>query len=236
MDQYEYRVTGDAARDGSDTQTALKSFFEDTLESGSYADARDVILEEYDDQGSKAYAVTVDGIEIGSIRGDDAAGIAELGGKARELEVVFGVNGHDIEEYEKIIDRYKDKKFWKEEDPDFNDQEVNKAYNDLMEGLKEKAVYQAVLRRPSAGGTGSAAAAQDEELSEEEKQRQENMDRFVKYFKMAFPLSVLLVVIGILYLIKLSTIMGLLNLFFGALGMYFSWKYTKPARDKKKKQ
>jgi purine-cytosine permease-like protein len=52
----------------------------------------------------------------------------------------------------------------------------------------------------------------------------------MKYFKILTPLSVVLIIIGILYIAKLSTIMGVLNLFFGALGLYFSWKYSKPGR------
>ena len=237
MNKFEFELAGvtGKARDGSEIQETLKDLFEDALESGNFSSERDVRFEEYDDEGAKALAVLVDDKEIGSIKGEDAEEVAKLTEKNKDCVVSFGVNGHDIEEYEKIIDRYKDKKFWKEEDPNFNDAEVNKAYNDLMDGLKEGSVYQATVKFPSQA-SAAAEAAEIANMSEEERKQQENMDSFVKYFKILMPLSVLLIIIGILYMIKLSTIMGILNLFFGALGLYFSYKYTKPAREKKKQQ
>lgn len=223
-----YKVSGD----GPDIQQTLKSFFENDLESGSYSRSHDVRLEEYDDQGSKAFSVSVDGKEIGSITGEDAGEVSELIGQGRGYVVNFGVNGHDIDEYERIIDRYRDKKFWKEEDPDFDDKEVNKAYNDLVSGMKKEAVYQAEISFPAEAEPREVPV---ENLSEEERKHRKNADLFVKYFRILFPLSIVILVMGILYL-RLSLIMGVMNIIFGALGVYFSLKYTKPYRKAKKKQ
>lgn len=235
MKKYDYELAGvtGSARDGSDIQQALKAFFEDDLESAGYSRTHDVKFEEFDDQGSKAYAVLVDGTEIGCVASEDLSDFAEFAGKAASCTVKFGVNGHDIEEFETIIDRYKDKKFWKEEDPDFDDKAVNKAYNDLMDGLKKGEVYQATLSFPSPESSGYEEA--EEDLTDEEKKKQAEMDRFVKYFRILFPLSILLLFMGLLYL-RISVIMGGLNLFFGALGVYFSRKYTKQYREQKKKE
>ncbi len=235
MKTYDFAVKGAAGttRDGSDLQEILKNFFENDLGSGSYDRDHEVRFEEYDDQGAKALAVFADDTEIGRITGEDVDEVSALAARASGSKVLFGVNGHDIEEYEDIIDKYKDKKFWKEEDPNFDDKAVNKAYNDLMNGLKEENVYQATLRFEVEGEEDGISDEAPETMSAEEKEYQENMERFVKYFRIMFPMSVILIIIGIIYLIKLSTIMGILNLFFGALGMYFSWKYTKQKRSVK---
>ena len=241
MDKFEFEVVGTTgtARDGSDIQETLKAFFEDALESGSYSNSHDVRFEEYDKDGAKALAVIVDDKEIGSIEGDDAAEVAKLTENSSAYKVSFGVNGHDIEEYEKIIDRYKDKKFWKEEDPDFNDAEVNKAYNDLMNGLKKKAVYQATVKFPAAEEAKKAADVVAN-MSEEEKKRQADMEAFVRYFKILFPLSIVVLVKGLFYVIGYLTnsragslMVGVINIMFGSLGAYFSWKYTKRPKRKK---
>lgn len=241
MDKFEFGVAGTtgAARDGSEIQETLKGFFEDALESGSYSSGHTVRFEEYDKDGAKALAVIVDDKEIGSLEGDDAAEVAKLTEKDKDCKVSFGVNGHDIEEYEKIIDRYKDKKFWKEEDPNFNDAEVNKAYNDLMNGLKEGKVYQATVRFPSQERE-HAAAEVVANMTEEEKKRQADMEAFVRYFKILFPLSIVVLVIGILYVVLYITnsrggslMVGVINIMFGSLGAYFSWKYTKRPKRKK---
>lgn len=224
-----------ATRDGADLQETLKNFFENDIESGSYDRDHELRFEEYDDNGAKAIAVFADDTEIGSITGDDVAEVSALDARASSSKVLFGVNGHDIEEYESIIDRYKDKKFWKEEDPDFDDKAVNKAYNDLMEGLKEGKVYQASLKFEVEEEKEGISDEALETMTAEEKQRQANMDRFVKYFKLMFPLSIALVVIGVVYL-KISLIMGVLNIFFGALGIYFSRRYTKQARKQEERK
>ena len=226
MQDYKFNVNCAAMRDGSDVQETLKAFFEADLESGAYSRNHDVKFEKYEARGEDALAVIVDGKEIGSITGDDAAGAAVFSDKGKNCAVKFGINGHDIDEYEKIIDYYKDKKFWKEEDPAFNDQEVNRAYNDLMKGIEEGAVYQAVVDFDPFG-EAKIADEVEENKTDEERQRDEQMGQFVKYFKIMMPLSIVLILIGILYIIKLSLIMGVLNLLFGALGLYFSWKYTR---------
>lgn len=233
MKYYDFKLTGDAAiaKDGSDIQETLKNFFEADLETGSYDRSHEVRIEESEDEGVKTLTVFADDKEVGSINGDDAAEAMELAGKIKARTVSFGVNGLDIEEYETIVDRYKDKKFWKEEDPDFDDKAVNKAYNDLMSGLKEGTVYQAALRFIDEDG----ATEPEVVLTEEEQKQKDDLDRFMNLFKILIPLSVLLIVIGILFFIKLSRLMGILNLFFGALGLYFSLKYTRPLRKGKKK-
>ena len=122
MSKFDFAVTNvtGVARDGSDIQETIKAFFEKDLEAASYDRSHKARFEEYDDEGAKALAVIVDDKEIGSIKGEDAAEVSALAGKNNDYVVSFGINGHDIDEYEKIIDRYKDKKFWKEEDPNFN--------------------------------------------------------------------------------------------------------------------
>ncbi len=238
MNKFEFDVTGvtGAARDGSQIQEALKAFFEDALESGSYSSDHAVKFEEYDAEGAKALAVIVDDKEIGSIKDDDAAEVSALIGKNNDCVVSFGINGHDIDEYEKIIDRYKDKKFWKEEDPNFNDAEVNKAYNDLMKGLKEGKEYQATVKFPVAA-EANKAAEETAGMTEEEKKRQADMEAFMRYFKILFPLSIVVLVIGIFYVVGYIThsragslMVGVINIMFGSLGAYFSWKYSKPGR------
>lgn len=237
MKNYDFVIKGatGVARDGADLQAILESFFENDLESGSYGRDHELRFEEYDDQGNKALAVFADDTEIGSITGEDVDEVNALAARASSSKVLFGVNGHDIEEYESIIDRYKDKKFWKEEDPNFDDKAVNKAYNDLMNGLKEGKVYQASLKFAVEEEKDGLSDEALETLTAEEKKQQENMDRFVKYFKILFPMSIVLVVIGIVYL-KISLIMGVLNIFFGALGIYFSRKYTKQARAQEERK
>lgn len=242
MNKFEFGVTGNtgAARDGSDIQETLKVFFENALESGSYSDNHEVRFEEYDKDGAKALAVFVDDKEIGSIEGEDASEVAKLTESKEACKVLFGVNGHDIEEYERIIDRYKDKKFWKEEDPDFNDAEVNKAYNDLMNGLKQKKVYQATVTFPAAAEANKAAEV-EAGMTAEERKRKADMEAFVRYFKILFPLSIVVLVIGFIYVIGYFTnsragslMVGVINIMFGSLGAYFSWKYTKRSKKKKK--
>ena len=237
MKSYDFVLKGakGTTRDGADLQELLKSLFENDLESGSYDRDHELRFEEYDDQGAKALAVFADDTEVGSITGEDVDEVSALAARASSSKVLFGVNGHDIEEYEKIIDRYKDKKFWKEEDPDFDDKSVNKAYNDLMNGLKEEQVYQASLKFEVEEEKDGISDEALETMTAEEKKQQEDMERFVKYFRWMFPMSIVLILIGLLYLIKLSTIMGVLNLFFGALGLYFSWKYTKQKTSVKSK-
>ena len=237
MKQYDFVVKGatGTTRDGADLQELLKNLFENDLESGSYDRDHELRFEEYDDQGAKALAVFADDTEIGSVTGEDVDEVSALAARASSSKVLFGVNGHDIEEYEKIIDRYKDKKFWKEEDPDFDDKAVNKASNDLMDGLKENKVYQASLKFEVEEEKDGLSDEALETLTAEEKKQQENMDRFVKYFKILFPMSIALVVIGVVYL-KISLIMGVLNIFFGALGIYFSRKYTKQARAQEERK
>ena len=245
MKQYDFVLKDEkgTARDGSDLQETLKNFFEDDLESGSYGREHVFRFEEYDDQGEKALAVFADDTEIGSITGDDVDEVSALIARASSSKLSLCVNGYDIDEYEKIIDRYKDKKFWKEEDPDFDDKAVNKAYNDLMNGLKEEKVYQAMLKFSVEDEKDGLDDEALEAVVAEERQQQENMELFLKYFRILFPLSIAVLVMGFLFLLGFilkmrwgSLMVGAMNIMFGALGAYFSRKYTKQASRQKEKK
>ena len=232
MKQIDYEITGytQPARDGSDRQQALEEMFRTDLEGGS---SHEVRFEELGEQGRGALAVFLDNVEAGVIEAGKAEEVSRLIKSASSYTATVGVNGHDLEEYEKIIDRYRDKKFWKQEDPDFDDKKVNKDYEELMQSLKEGSTYQAYLHFFVEGAPGDEdiSIEEVESISQEDREAQKKREAFVRYFKILKVLSVILVVFGIVYL-KISYIMGGLNIFFGLLGFYFSVKYTKKPKKK----
>lgn len=148
MKQYNYKVVGVTfpARDGTERQNSLKELFYDALETEDYLrDSNDIRFEGYDYKGDDALAVFVNDKEIGNIAADKVQEVAEIAQKASRCTVTFAVNGHDVEDYDYIVDRHKNKKDWKESDSFFDPEEADEEYEALMEEIKENAIYSAVL-------------------------------------------------------------------------------------------
>lgn len=147
MKQYNYKVVGVTfqARDGSDRQQNLKALFNEELETETYLRNHDIELEGYDYKGNDALAVFVDGKEIGNISADKVQDVAEIAQKASRCTVSLALNGHDVDDYETIVDQHKNKRDWKETDPYFDAEEADENYNAMMQDIKDNPIYSAVL-------------------------------------------------------------------------------------------
>ena len=148
MKKYTYKVVGVSfnSRDGVSRQKTIKNLFKEELETESFLRSHNVKLEGYEYEGADALAVFVDGKEIGNISADKVQEVAEIAQKASSCKVILSVNGRNVEDYEYIVDRYKNKKDWKENDSLFDEEEVNEEYKAMMEEIKENPIYSAVLQ------------------------------------------------------------------------------------------
>lgn len=147
MKKYSYKVVGVSfpARDGSSRQETLKELFYDDIENDVYSLGHKITFEGYDYKGDDALAVFVDNKEIGNISANKVQEVADIAKKAPRCTITLSVNGHNTDEYEYIVDRYRNKKDWKESDPYFDAEEADEEYKELMEELKENEIYSAVV-------------------------------------------------------------------------------------------
>lgn len=226
---HDFEISGvtSPAKDGSDRQAALKEFFEEDLLASSFSRSHNVRLEEIEENGEKVLAVFADGKDIGIIPADRVQAVKDLTEKAVRTTVVFGVGGRSIEEYEQIVDRYKDRVYWKKEDPSFNMENAKKEYDQLMKDVEEGS-YNASLRLFTEVKAERVIYDDipEDQLTSQQKKEKEQAERMLKQFKVLFGFSIVILVMGILFL-KISLIMAVLNIVFGLLGIYFSRRYTR---------
>jgi len=226
MKQYNYKVVGVTfpARDGSDRQTTLKELFNEEVETESYLRSHNIKFEGYDYKGDDALAVFVDGKEIGNIAADKVQEVAEIAQKAKNCKVKLAVNGRDVDEYEYIVDRHKNKRDWKESDPYFDAEEADEEYKDLMAELKEETIYSAVLQFfiPEEG--------------DEERLNNSNNNTNVKkqpskgYFTFLFILGILLTLMCLLLTIA-KPIVGIIGVILGVFICVVSRKNIKKIKE-----
>lgn len=147
MKEYSYKVVGVTfdARDGSSRQETLKELFNEEVETESFLRGHNVKFEGYDFNGEDALAVFVDDKEIGNISANKVQEVAEIAQKASKCDVTFSVNGHDVDDYNYIVDRHVNKKEWAKDDPFFDSEEADEEYKKLNDGINENAIYSAVL-------------------------------------------------------------------------------------------
>ena len=226
MKEYTYKVVGVTfpARDGSDRQESIKELFNEEVETESYLRSHNIKFEGYDYKGDDALAVFVDGKEIGNIAADKVKEVAEIAQRANNCKVIFSINGHDVDDYEYIVDRHLHKKDWKETDPYFDAEEADEEYNALMEELKENTIYSAKLKFTIKEDTDDA-----KEVTKEETPKKE-------YSKGTLTLLLILGILLILMSLVLTLakpIVGIIGIIIGVLIIVYSRKNKKNIKDNK---
>ena len=231
MKQYNYKVVGVTfpARDGSDRQESLKDLFHEELETETYLRSHDIKFEGYDFQGSDALAVFVDGKEIGNIAADKVQEVVEIAQKASGCTVTLALNGHDLEDYEMIVDQYKNRKEWKESDPFFDDEEAKENYDELMQSIKEEAIYSAVLHfhiKEESDDAPKATATQDTPKKESKKEPSAGLG----YFQLILGIILLLMSLLLLLAVPVAGVIGALIAVFCII---YGRKQIKAAKENK---
>lgn len=226
MKQYNYKVVGVTfpARDGSERQDNLKELFNEELETESFLRNHDIKLEGYEFNGEDALAVFVDNKEIGNIPANKVQEVAEIAQRATSCKITLAVNGHDLEDYEYIVDQYKNKKDWKETDPYFDAEEATEKYNELMSELKENTIYSAVLH----------FIIKEEEDNAEKKvdipKVKKESPAWLNYVNVI--LGVVLILMSVL-LTLVYPIVGILGIVLGVVIIVYSRKKVKENKNKK---
>ena len=222
MKQYNYKVVGVTfpARDGSDRQTTLETIFKEDLEVEGFLRGHDIKFEGYDFQGKDALAVFVDGKEIGNIAAEKVNEVAEIAQKASKCTITLAVNGHDLDDYEYIVDRYKNKKDWKDSDPYYDFEEAKEEYNELMEDLKgDDIIYSAVLHL-------FVEEESDKSVPVDTNHAKTKRVYSKRYYIIMLVLCILLVIMGLLLTLVMPVI-GLLAVVAGIFGIVWARKGIK---------
>lgn len=232
MKQYNYKVVGVtfSARDGSDRQTTLKELFNEILEREDFLkDANNIKFEGYDFNGDDALAVFVNNKEIGNISADKVQEVAEIAQKATKCTITLAVNGHDLEEYEYIVDRYKNKKAWKESDPYYDEEEAKEEYDDLMNSIDEEERYSAVLHFfvPEEGDNKET----DNTTTPVKEKKQYSKGSYT----ITFILSIVLIIMC-LVLTLAQPIVGIIGIIIGVVLCVYSRKNIKAIKDNEDKK
>lgn len=232
------------ARDGSDRQQSLKEIFESDIEESSISRTHEITLQQYDKDGAKVFAVLVDDKEVGDLPQGSEQEAVEISQEATRTALTLSVAGHDIEEYLNIVDRYKDRAYWKKEDPNFDGTKAKKDYDEVTKAVEEGGAYSATLHfftkeeataekteKTATAKTANTGNEKEKEyiiLSDEER---EETQRLIKYFNILFWGGITLFIVALLFLI-ISPLLFAFNLIFAVFAIGYSRRYLKRLKQK----